>query len=249
MDKIFEALQKLLGEEILTEETKSEINTHFDVMVNEKAKTIAETATKAKEIELEEKETALVEKETQLEEKAKVELEEFKTELVAKLDEYMEYSAKEFFEENEVAITSEKKVELAEKLIEGQIDIFKQFGITVDPDKIETLDRIGEELKNSKDEINEITKKLLEAEKIILSKDAKLIFSEKASAFTEVQKKNIEDLMEGLDYSTVDDYTKKLEICIERIVPTENNSNNLKNDEDLGEERQTTKINARLLKR
>ena len=78
------------------------------------------------------------------------ETEKFKTELTEKVDGYLDYVVKEWMQENELAIESGLKGEIAEDFITGLKALFEEHYIDVPDEKYDILEGQALRLKNLK---------------------------------------------------------------------------------------------------
>jgi hypothetical protein len=196
--KVKEDLESLFGDqESLTEDFFDKAATIFEAALNVKA-TIVEEALK------EEFDRQLAEATEQLEE-----------EYEKKIDDYLNYVADTWMEENEIAIESALKVEMAENFLTGLQQMFVENHIEIPEDK---ADHFGE-MEAKIDELEEQLNKEVD-EKIALTsamKDQKvnIAFHEKSTGLTLKQKDEFNDLVEGLEYDNIEDCNQKMDVILE----------------------------------
>tara|TARA_R110000868_G_scaffold9000_9_gene45638 strand:+ start:21313 stop:22332 length:1020 start_codon:yes stop_codon:yes gene_type:complete len=173
--------------------------------LREKAETIFEAALNAKIVQMDEEYAAAFQ--VQLAEATEALTEE----LSGKVDEYVNYIAEQWYDENKVAVESSLKVEVAESFMNGIRGLMEAHNINIpadaDNDVLETLRSKVEELEG---QIEEET-----AEKIAISNQLaeavqKVIFSEVTQNLADSQIEKIRALSEGLDYVSAEQYSKKL---------------------------------------
>ena len=96
---------------------------------------------------------------TRLEEEYAVKLEEqmttFSSEMVTKIDSYLNYAVENFMKENEVAIESALRNELTEEFIEGLRTLFAEHYISVPQDKVDVLEALAEKVEQLESKLNE----------------------------------------------------------------------------------------------
>jgi hypothetical protein len=219
MEKLLEAFREKLGEEVFTEELASEIKTNFEILVNEKLK--------EKEAEIKK----------ELEEKNVEELEAFKETMIESIDSYIDYAADEYLKENKVEIESATKVELAEKFLNSIKDVFANSGLEVPTEKVDLISGLEEKVTEAKSKLNTVIEENIELKKKVFEKEQKLIFEEKIKELEVNKVSVVEDLMEGLEFNDIEDYSKKLDIIVEKVINTNKQSKTSedKNFEELEE--------------
>jgi len=141
--------------------------------------------------------------------------------------------------ENEVAVESSLKVEIAENFMSGIAKLMEAHSIKLpeaeDNDILADLQSKVQELEAKLEEETvskiEVANKLQEAEQ-------RIIFAELTDDLAETQIEKIRALSEGLDYDNAEDYSKKITMLKESYFGNKTASVNLEDDEpvDLDEE-------------
>ena len=169
IDKLFEQISS----EILTEQTKLEMSVLFENSLNE----------------------AIKAKEAALEEANKADMKTFKENLISKMDSYLDLFVEEFTKNNTIAITESVKLKSAEKVLKTFHNVMNDFHLELDENKID----VEEALKESKDQINDLTKKLIEAKKEIKIREKAAIIMEASTKLeTDLQKAKLVEFAKGL---------------------------------------------------
>ena len=188
-ENIFESLQKVVKEDVFTEEFKKQLIDEFEIAVNQKVQEI------------------VAEKEEKLQE-----------DLIEKVDQYLTYVSEEFIEENKKSIESEMKLEMSEKIIENVKTIFNEFYIDLKPEEKDVIASLEENIANIKEELNKAINKNLKLEDEIKKSQIKAAFVEETKDLTDVQKDEILSMMEGIDVDNVEDFVNKLAIVKEKYL-------------------------------
>lgn len=180
----------------LAEDFKSKVTLVFEAAVNEAAATKADSIVEAKMEELE----------TEMNESVQASVDQ----IVENLDSYLDYVVEEWMKENELAIETGVKVEMAESLMDGLKSLFEEHNIDVDDETVDVvagLEEQAEELKNAANEaINESV--ALKAE--IASLKAERVFEEMTEGLTITQRERLKVLSEKLDADNIDEYKTDL---------------------------------------
>lgn len=180
----------------LSEDFRSKVTLVFEAAVNEATTARVNEAVAALEEEFE----------AQLEESVN----EAMDEIVENLDSYLDYVVKEWMEENEVAIESGIKVEMAESLMDGLRDLFSEHNIDIDDETIDVVAGLEEQVQEFAAQANEAINENIELAKEIASLKAEIVFEEMSEGLTVSQKERLKTLSEKLDFDDLDAYATDL---------------------------------------
>lgn len=209
--EILQVLQEKLGEEVFTEDFKKELETQMEVLINEKAQEKAA-------IVIEEKVKELEEKQVELEESMKADAEEYKNELIESVDGYLDYAVKEFFTENKVAIEDEFTVKAAKELIEKFATIIESNHFTVDLDQNKRMKIMESKISDVQTKMNNVVKENIELKGQIQEYRKSLKFKKLTEGLSKVKVEKVLSLTDGLTFKDMDDFEKKIKICVERVA-------------------------------
>jgi hypothetical protein len=186
-------VEALTKDEDLSEEFKS------------KAATIFEAAVKSKVNEVKKKMNA------SYEEKLKEEVETSKSELVEKVDSYLNYVVEEWMAENKLAIERGIKGEIAEDFINGLKKLFEDHYIDVPDEKYNVLEDQASKIEDLEKKLNEQIEKNVELNKHNGELTRQDIIDEASSDLTDTAKEKFSKLVEEVEYSNESDFTAKVE--------------------------------------
>jgi len=203
---IDESIEAMFEGMDLSEDFRSKVKLVFEAAVNEAV------TSKTNEI------AATLEEE--FEEKLTESLNEAMDELVENLDSYLDYIVQEWMEENEVAIESGIKVEMAESLMDGLKTLFSEHNIDVDDEKIDVINGLEEEANELKEAANQAINENINLKKEIASLKAAQEFEKISEGLTVSQKERLKVLSEKLDVSDIDEYKSDLETLKESFFKT-----------------------------
>ena len=193
-----EDVEEIFAGEELAEEFLDKAETIFTASVN--ARLMAE------QVRLEE------EFEAKLEE-AK---EQFYTESNDKIDQYLSYVSEEWMKENEVAIESAIKVEIAENFMNGIKSLFEENYVSLPEEKLDLAVDALEKVDSLEEELNSVLKSNVELNEEIESLRCKDLVIESAEDLTSVQKEKLFALAEGIEYENFEDFEQKLNVIKEQ---------------------------------
>ena len=189
---IEEDVEALLAGEELSEEFQ------------EKARTIFETAIKAKVAEVQE------ELKAQYEATLEEEVSSIKEELTNRVDAYLEYVAEEWVNENQLAIEQGLKTEMTESFLTGMKGLFEEHYVTIPEEKYDVLHSMVEKLDEMEDKLNEQIKSNIALNQRLAESVADVIFSEVCEGLALSQKDKLASLAENVEFDSEETYREKL---------------------------------------
>ena len=201
-----EEIDGLFGED-LSEEFKEKATTIFEAAVagriaEERAALEEEFA--AKKVELEESF-----------EQAKQEIQE---ELSAQVSDYMDYVVEQWMQDNKVAIDTSLNAQIAEEFIEKLKSLFEESYIQVPTDKVDVVEELAAKVEELEAQLNGVVAENIELMSIVDAQAQEEIFAEVSEGLVLSQVEKLRTLAEGVEFSSVDSYRKKLEIVKEQFI-------------------------------
>ena len=212
-----EETQEVVAEEETTEEEVVEEKIDVDADINAliegeklseefeaKARTIFESAIKAKVAELSEQ------VKISYEEKLVEEVSEIKKELQERVDSYLEYVASEWLEENQLAAEAGLKTEMTESFLEGMKSLFEEHYVTIPEDKYDVLNSMVDKLDEMENKLNEQIKSNVALNRRLAESVADVIFAEVTEGLADTQREKLASLAENVEFESEEDYREKL---------------------------------------
>lgn len=194
--EIEESIQAMFEGMDLSEEFTSKVTLVFEAAVNEaataKADVIIAEKTEALETEMTESVDTAVEK------------------IVENLDSYLDYVVEEWMKENELAIETGVKVEMAESLMTGLKGLFEEHNIEIDDETIDVVAGLEEEVQELKATANEKISENVDLQKQVASLNADRVFDEITEDLTITQRERLKVLSEKLDVQDIAEYKTDL---------------------------------------
>jgi len=192
-----EAVSSLFEGEELSEDFKTKTIAIFEAAVQDKASAIR--------TELEEKFDADLTEQT----------EQAVNDLVEKVDTYLDYVIEQWVAQNEVAIESNFKVEVAESLFDGIKSLVTEHNLEVDDETKDAIAEMEEKLEEQNSKYNEMFEAMasIKEEKEALERD--VAFNSLSEGLTDTQVEKLRTLSEGVSFETTEDFSKKLEVIKE----------------------------------
>ena len=170
----------------------------------EKARTIFEAAIKSKIGEI--KEQIQVQYEEQLIE----EVAAIKSELVERVDAYLEYVADEWISENALAVEHGLKTEMTESFLQGMKSLFEDHYVSVPEDRYDVIESMVDKLDEMEAKLNEQIEKNVALNRRLAESVADVIFAEISEGLAVSQKEKLASLAENVEFESEKTYREKL---------------------------------------
>ena len=204
-----------------------------------KAATIFESAVKAKLVEEIEK------LEGEYESKVAEKVEESKSEIVEKVDAYLNYVVESWMKDNELAIEKGLKSEITEDFIGGMKKLFETHYIDLPDSKFDVVEDQAATIVKLKEDMNKTLEQNVELNQKIGEFARDEIINDVSSDLAETEKEKLKGLAESIEYVDAADYRGKVETLKNSYFPaqkasdTESNevaaTENMTSDVDLSE--------------
>jgi hypothetical protein len=187
----------LLEGENLSEDFKQKATTIFEAAVMSRIEVIAEQV------------------EQQLVEQFEEAVEQIKEDLASKVDDYLNYMVEEWMQQNELAVDTGLRAEIAEDFINGLHNLFVEHYIDVPEDKVDVVSEMAAKVAELEEALNEqisrgidLTKELNEQKKI------EAIYTA-CEGLAQTQVEKLKSLAEGVEFTTEEEFVEKLEVLKE----------------------------------
>ena len=190
---IAEGIERLFEGSELSEDFKTSAVAVFEAAVHEKV--LAETAT------LEEK------FESDLQEQVEKSVEE----IVEKVDQYLDYVIENWMDDNQVAVESNIKVEVAESLLGSIKGLVSEHNLEIDQETVDHNAELEVALEESKVKYNELVEEMMAIKEAKKEADLEVAFKNVSEELTDTQAEKLRVLSEGITFESTEDYSKKLE--------------------------------------
>ena len=149
--------------------------------------------------------------EAKYEEELSEEIESTKADLVEKVDSYLNYVVEQWMEDNQVAIQSGLRTEIAENFMQGMKTLFEESYIEVPESKVDLVDELADTVEDLEEQLNATTGKVITmAEELEMYKrDA--IIRESSRDLAETQVEKLKSLVENIDFEDEETFAQKVE--------------------------------------
>ena len=186
----------------ISEEFKTKVTTIFEARIHDRVSQIQEELEAAYATELEEA----------------VEL--IRTDLTEKVDDYLNYVVEQWMEENQLAIESGLRAELAEEFIAGLRNLFAEHYIDVPSEKVDLVDELATKVEELEEKLNEEIETNIQYKKVIIEAVKRETVYDVCKGLTETQVEKMKTLAESVEFSTEEELVEKLETIRENYFPS-----------------------------
>lgn len=209
-----EELEEIFGGEELAEEHLERVETLFEAAVNSR---VAMALTEAEEAF----ETALTEQ-----------VEEIVESLTEQVDKYLTYVAEEWARENEVAVESSIRTEIAENFMEGLKNLFAEHYIDIPDEKLDVVDSYAEKIAELEEQLNAVYAKNIELEETVAQVAMEQEFDAMSAGLSDIQESKFRSLAEGIEFDgDLEKYSRKLAIIKEKYFGIKTEDSNVLTEE------------------
>jgi hypothetical protein len=235
-----EDLDDLFTGDDLTEELKEKTQVVFEAAVNTRAALV--------EAKLEEQfEEAVEALEEEYNEKLQEQANEIFESVTDKLDQYLDYVIEKWMTENEIAVESGIRVQIAEDFMDSLHGVFTEHYITIPESKLDIVADLKEQVEELSEKLNSVLDEKIQLESVNKEFTKSQIIEELSEDLAETQVDKLSTLAEGLEYTDPDNFKRKVSILKERYFGTSSKTTGLITeviDGTVDEERATTGFNT-----
>ena len=132
--------------------------------------------------------------------------------LAEKVNDYLSYVVEQWIEENQIAIETGLRTELAEDFISGLKNLFVEHYIDVPEEKVDLVNELSEKVTDLESKLNEEIERGIGYRKSLVESRKNEIVRNVCEGLVDTQVEKIKALAESVEFSTEDEYKEKLEI-------------------------------------
>jgi hypothetical protein len=149
------------------------------------------------------------------------EIESMKSDLVERVDAYLEYVSEEWISENELQIESGIKAQVAEDFMSGLKGLFEEHYVYIPEDKYNVLDAMVTKLDEMETKLNEQIDRNVALNKQLSESVSGNILDEVSEGLALSQKDKLASLAEGVEFGSEEQYREKLVTLRESYFPNQ----------------------------
>jgi len=144
-----------------------------------------------------------------------------KSDLVEKIDSYLNYVVENWMSENQIAIQSGLRSEIAENFMNGLKDLFVESYVEVPDSKVDLVDDLAEQVEELEDALNSQTSKNIEMTEELELFQRYEVIREHAHGLAETEVEKLAALAEDLDFIDEETFSAKVKTIKESYFSRE----------------------------
>jgi hypothetical protein len=149
------------------------------------------------------------------------ELNETRSDLVEKIDSYLNYVVEQWMKDNELAVQQGLRTEIAEDFMNKLKDVFVESYIDVPESKVDLVDELADQVEELEEKLNSQTGRVLEMSEQLEMFKRSAIIREASRDLAETQVEKLASLVESLDFEDEESFTQKVKTVKESYFKKE----------------------------
>lgn len=149
------------------------------------------------------------------------ELDATRTDLVEKVDSYLNYVVENWMEQNKLAVETGLRTEIAEDFMGKLKDLFLESYIEVPESKIDLVDELAEQVEELEEKLNAQTANVLAMGNTLEAYQREAVIREAARDLAETQVEKLASLVENLDFEDEESFAHKVKTVKESYFKKE----------------------------
>jgi hypothetical protein len=187
-----------------------------------------------------------------LEESYKQELDEeiksTRSNLVEKVDSYLNYVVDTWMEENKLAVQAGLRTEIAEDFMNKLKDLFTESYVEVPESKVDLVDELTSQNSELETQLNDAMKQAINVSEELEGYKREAVIREMSKDLAETQVEKLKSLAENVDFDNEESFTKKIATLKESYFNKKTVESNIEVDEDEAADVESSPIMERYLK-
>jgi hypothetical protein len=197
-----EDVDALFNGESLSEEFRTKASTIFEAAVRSRVDLVVQ--------QIEEENNEIIEEE----------IEAVRSQLTEQVDEYLNYVVESWVQENQLAIETGLRTEIAEDFINGLKNLFVEHYIEVPEEKADLVEEMASRVAETETILEKMAEDMAYMQVALNESKSKEILRRACEGLTEMQVQRIKSLAEGVEFTTEGEYMDKLAVIRESYFPT-----------------------------
>lgn len=149
------------------------------------------------------------------------ELNETRSDLVEKIDSYLNYVVENWMSENQLAVEQGLRTEIAEGFMNNLRDLFEESYVEVPESKVDLVDELADQVEELEESLNNRTAEVLEMSEMIESFQREAVIREASRDLADTQVEKLASLVQGLDFEDQDAFAEKVKTVKESYFKSE----------------------------
>ena len=153
--------------------------------------------------------------ETEYAQNLEEEVSDVKSELVEKVDSYLNYVVSNWMETNEVAVTEGLRTEIAEDFMTSLQAVFKEHYIDVPEGKVDLVDELAEQVSELEETLNKTTEDNIKLHESVQTLERAEVVREQSSGLADTEAEKLGTLVEDIEFDNKDNFEMKVKVVKE----------------------------------
>ena len=153
---------------------------------------------------------------TQAESDTKESINEEVEKLSEKVDQYLDYVVNEWVKDNKLAIERGVKSEITEDFLKGLKNLFNEHYVDIPEEKVDVVEEMVQQIDELNAKVKELTDQNVELSNTKKSIEKDSIVAESVKDLTDTQAEKLKSLVEGIEFSSTEDFNKKVNMVKEQ---------------------------------
>ena len=149
------------------------------------------------------------------------EVSEIQTSLVDKVDSYMNYVVESWMQDNEVAVETGLRTEIAEEFMASLQSVFVEHYIEVPEGKVDLVDDLSEQVAELEESLNKSTEDNIQLHQSVQDFQRAEIVREHASGLATTEAEKLSSLVEDIDFDDAETFEMKVKVVKESYFKAE----------------------------
>ena len=149
------------------------------------------------------------------------EISSIKTEMVEKVDSYLNYVVSNWMEENEVAINNGLRTEIAEDFMTSLQQVFKEHYVEVPEGKVDLVDELSAQVSELEESLNKSTEDNIKLTESVSSLQRSDIVRKASSGLALTEAEKLASLVEDIDFDDAETFEMKVNVVKESYFKSE----------------------------
>lgn len=156
---------------------------------------------------------------SQLEEKYENDFSELREGMVEKIDSYLNYVVEQWMQENELALESGLRTEIAEDFIEGLKNLFKEHYVEVPEERYDVIGELQAKAEELEQKLNEAINTNVDLNSEVVELKRKSILEDLSKDLAATDTAKLQKLVEGIAFDNEEIYSEKVNVIKENYFP------------------------------
>ena len=149
------------------------------------------------------------------------EVTEIKSELVEKVDSYLNYVVSNWMTDNEVAVTTGLRTEIAEDFMSSLQSVFKEHYIEVPEGEVDMVDELAEQVAELEESLNKSTEENIKLTESVSGMERAEVVRNASSGLALTEAEKLASLVEDIDFDDAESFEMKVNVVKESYFRSE----------------------------